>query len=536
MRIFLILLILSSFMVTSIQMEHPQSAALILGNTTPYIQEFPLPTPQAVPGPIAVAPNGTVWFAETNASSLAKFNPQTKSFTEFAFKNSPTFILSSYATKSINSIATDSEGNVWFTLSAANAFGYFNTTDQAFTYYNLTQLTHRTYSNFPFGITLDSNGIAWIAETGASRIGKFDISNGSFQEYALPQPNASPLEIYVDSNHELWITSYWYTNGNNPQSGSTLTRFDPASQEIIRQYNLSVAGILTPVGVAVDQSNHAWIGDHAGSWLGEVNALTGEVKLHRTSLPPLNPHPQNLTDRVFDASITLVNDVVLGNDGTPWFIEHIGARVGHYIPSNETIVEYNIPTQTPITLWMAADLTGGLWFTEEFGNKLGFLDTRHAAPPFEATPSSINALVVPGASTTFTVNVTNLSPNPINITAGVENTPSFFGPLTNIVLPAGASRQVAIQMSSSSYLLSGNYTSGILATLAPIIKVTDGNVNYPIAILADVTNSPFNAAVLLDAAAGSIVIIALATGTMLLYNRKKNNASETQTSGISDTK
>ncbi len=438
-------------------------------------------------------------------------------------------MLPSIATKSINSVTTDSRGNVWFTLSGANAFGYFNTTNQAYTYYNLTQLTNRT-NNFPFGIALDPNGIAWIAETGASRVGRLDPSNCidpsncSFQEFKLPQPNSSPIEIFIDNSRELWITSYWYTNsGNSPQSGSTLTRFDSATRQITREYNLSAAGILTPVGVAVDQNEHAWIGDHAGSWLGEVNTVTGEVRLHRTSLPPLNPNPQNLTDRVFDASITFVNDVVLGIDGTPWFIEHIGARVGHYIPSNDSVVEYNIPTQTPITLWLAADQTGGLWFTEEYGNKLGFLNTKNAVPSFEATPSSINSIVIPGSSTTFAISVSNESPNPINITAGVENTAIFFGPVTGVTLPAGATKQIAIQMSSSSYLLSGNYTSGRLASLAPIIKVTDGYVNYPIAILANVTNSSFNPSVLLAAVAGSIIIVALATGTMLLYNKKKNN-------------
>ncbi len=521
MRILLIILMLSSIPLSGNHPSQPQPNVSYSTATSPYIQEFQLPTPQAIPGPIAVAPNGTVWFAETNASSLTKFVPG-QGFTEFPFRNSPTYILPSYATKSINSVSTDSRGNVWFTLSSGNSFGYFNTTTQVFAYYNLTQLTHRNYNSFPFGITLGSKGIAWVAETGASRIARLDPSNGSFHEYLLRQPNASPLEIFEDNSHYLWITSYWYTNGKYPSSGSTLTKFDSSKLEIIQDYNLSAVGIHTPVGVAVDQSGSVWIGDHAGSWLGEVNTVTNETKLHRTSLPPLNPHPQNLTDRVFDASITLVNDVVVGTDGTPWFIEHLGARIGHFIPTNNTMVEYNIPTVTPITLWIAADGTGGLWFTEEFGNKLGYLNTHNAAPPFTASPSTISALVVPGASTSFTITVTNLSPSPINIMAGVENTYSFTGPLTNLTIPRGESRQFAVQMSSSTSLLPGNYTTARFADLTPVIKVTDGNINYPITVFVDVTVSPFNTAILLYAA-GSIILIALFTGTILLYNKKKNN-------------
>lgn len=488
---------------------------------SPFIQEYPLPTRQAVPGPIAVAPNGTVWFAETNASSLAKFNPSPPSFTEFPFRSSSNYNLPSSAPKTINSLASDSRGNIWFTFSGANAFGYFNITRQAFVYYNLTALTHRS-SNFPYGITMDSAGIAWVAETGSSRIARLNPANDSFTEYLLqynpPQPNTSPIEIFVDTRHFLWITSYWYSNTEKyPESGSTLTKFDPSTGKIIQDFNLSAAGILTPVGVVVDQNDHAWIGDHAGAWFGEVNTRTGEVKLHRTSLPPLNPHPQNLTDRVFDASITLVNDIILGADGTPWFIEHLGGRVGHYIPSNDSVIEYNIPTLTPITLWLAADRTGGIWFTEEYGNKLGFLDTRTATPVFWTIPSSINAVVAPGASTTFTLNVTNLSLNPIKITAGVENTNSFFGPLTNVTILGGAVSQVAVQMSSSPYLLQGNYAQGRFAALAPVIKVTDGNVNYPITVLVVVSGNPYGSTAFLYGAAALIIGIAVFTGTMLIY-------------------
>lgn len=521
MRVLLLtILLLSIIMVTTIQAERPRSAASFIGNTSTYIQEFPLRTPLATPGPIAVAPNGTVWFAETNASSLGKFDPSTKDFTEIRFRNSSTYVLPHGATKSINSVATDSQGNVWFTLSGANAFGYFNTTSQTFNYYNLTQLTHRNNNSFPFGIIVDSKEIAWIAETSAARIARLDPSNGSFHEYLLPQPNASPLEIYEDTNHYLWITSYWYSNGNNPSSGSTLTKFDASKLVIVQDYNLSAVGIRTPVGVVVDQSGSAWIGDHAGAWLGEVNLSTGEMRLHRTSLPPLNPNPQNLTDRVFYGdTLTLVNDVVLGNDGTPWFIEHLGARVGHYTPANNRVIEYNIPTQTPITLWLAADRTGGIWFTEEVGNKLGYLNTRNATPPFEISSPAIVNSTVTNCGSSLTIAIKNSSPNSIDIAAGVENTHSFTGPLTNVTIPGGATTQVTVEMSSSSYLPAGNYNSTRSADLIPVIKVTDGSINYPITIYAYVTSVIICPEVLF-AALGSTGVFAGLIGAILLYRRR----------------
>lgn len=510
-------------MATPVQNGRPVAAPSILATTSPYIQEFPLPTAKAVPGPIAVAPNGTVWFAETNANSLAKFNPSTQNFTEFVFKNSSTFILPKLATESINSVTTDPHGNVWFTLSGANAFGYFNITNQKFTYYNLTQTTNRT-NNFPYGITIDSNGDAWVAEYGASRIGRLDRTNESFKEFKLPLPNAIPIEIFINKDNMLWITSYWYLNSPTySTSGSTLTKFDPSKWQVIQDYNLSSVGIRTPVGVVVDQNGHAWIGDHAGSWFGEVNTFTGEIQLHRTSLPPLRPNAQNLTDRVFGGtSITLVNDVVLGNDGTPWLIEHIGGRVGHYIPASNTLIEYNIPTVTPITLWLAADRTGGIWFTEENGNKLGYLDTNNAAPPFEVTtPSTINAQVTTCGSS-LKITIKNLSPNPINITAGVENTPNFYGPPTTISLTGMASATILVEISSSPYLQAGNYTSVRFADLIPVIKVSDGNINYPTTVLVDVSSVTICPETLLYAATGSIIVFAGLAGTMLLRNKRKN--------------
>ncbi len=539
MRILILILLLSSVLATTNYHPTFQTSTALPNTTLQYIQEFPLNRSGAVPGPIAVAPDGTVWFAETNAGRLGRLDPATKNITEFQFRNSSTYILSKSSTRIINSVATDSEGNVWFTLSAANAIGYMNTTSQTFTYYNLTLLTHRSANSFPFGITIDSPGHVWFAELGASRIGSLNPVSRSLSEYFLPQPNASPVEVYSDKSHIIWVTSYWYTNPpNEPKSGSTLTRLDP-STNYTRHYDLTTGGIFTPVGVAVDDEGRAWIGDHGGSWLGEVNTLTGDIEIHRTSLPPLVHSPHNLTDRVYGgASFSLVNDVVLATDGTPWFLEHLGGRVGDYIPSTRTLVEYNVPTLTPATLWLAADHQGGIWFTEEVGNKIGYLDTRIASPPFKVSPMTLTSPIPRGASVSLTLTVTNNSTYTLNITAGIENTNQFYGPTRSLTLASGDSQSITVELDSYSYTLLGNYSSALLAPLTPVVKITDGSASYPVTVLVLVTDSswftqPIWIYTTLVALAAAVTVM----GTALLHGRRRNilrrdSATESQEGSV----
>jgi len=472
-----------------------------------------MPTNNSAPGPITVAPDGKVWFIEANPSKLAAFNPLIHNFTEYLFQNSSSFSFTP-AYISAQDLTTDPRGDLWFTLLGANAIGSFNISSRSFSYYNLTAITGRT-ENLPFSITSDQTGTIWFTEAGASRIAKLNPVNNLLREYELPQPNATPYGIFIDSNHTLWVTSYWYTSSTtNQTSGSTLFEFNPATGQN-RSYELSAGSVLTPTTVVVDSSGRAWIGDHANSWLAEVNTVTGEIKLHRTSVAPGNYYA------------TLANSPVLGLDGTPWFIEHLGGRIGPYIPSNDTLIEYNIPTPNPITYWLVTDRKGGLWFTEQQTNKLGYFDMRSAEPPFLVSPTSLSANITCGQPQIFEINVTDVSPNPLSLTANVGRSNYFSGTSTNVTLSPGELKTVPVAFDSKC-TFPGDYSTRRLAPLEPVISITNGGVNYPISINLILAAAPsLSQLVLLYVVIGGIVIAG--TGAIVIaYRRRRNHQSHGQ--------
>ena len=51
--------------------------------STSYVKEYQIPTVCTQPLAIKVAPDGNVWFVESNVGQIAKFNPILETFTEF---------------------------------------------------------------------------------------------------------------------------------------------------------------------------------------------------------------------------------------------------------------------------------------------------------------------------------------------------------------------------------------------------------------------------------------------------------------------
>ncbi len=301
-----------------------------------------------------------------------------------------------------------------------------------------------------------------------------------------------------------------------------MTRLNVSSGQM-SSFDLSGTGMVTPVGLAVDQSDHVWMGDHAGSWLGEFDIATGKVKLHWGSLPPLVPNYRTLIDRGgYELSLISYN-VVLGKDGTPWFMQHLAGRVGHYIPSTDSMVEYNIPTPYPLTPFIATDKAGGIWFTESAGNKLGYLDSLNAQPPFSVSPHAISKSLIKGFSTDLTFNVTNTSPYTINLTYGIDSSNYFGSPLANTTISAGNTQTLSVVMNSSStYLQPGNYGDGRFAYAVPVITVTDGKVNYAIPVTVFVVAADLNLPSWFYPTVVGILVLTIASASTFLYWQTKS--------------
>jgi virginiamycin B lyase len=139
----------------------------------------------AVPFGVAVAPDGTVWATLHNADALMRIAPGgEKSIVEVPIRQA-----------GLGDIAVAKDGTVWFVAAGANKIGRY--AGGRFEEFNL--LTRNA------GITalaVAPDGAAWFSALRAHCIGR--VHNGVVTEFVLPRDNARPIGIAVDADNNVW--------------------------------------------------------------------------------------------------------------------------------------------------------------------------------------------------------------------------------------------------------------------------------------------------------------------------------------------
>jgi streptogramin lyase len=310
------------------------------------ISELPLSS-DANPYGIAVDQNGTVWFAETGSSSLARYNPKTNTFNEFSLPQSgsrPFYI------------TIDQKGQVWASETQYNQIVEFYPSTNSFKVYAVP-----TTGAVPGGLAVDSNGNVWFTEEIAGKIGRLDPLTGVMTEFQIPTPDPIPIQTVVDSHGTIWFTeSKGGKIGNiNPTSG-TMNEFQP------RNGNLS-----GPTGITASPDGSIWFTEHAGNRI--------------TKFDPQNQTFQSFTiptAQAFPFGITY-------HAGRLWFVEHIANAIGNLDPATGTFSNFPIPNNSSDVQLLALDQAQNVWLTLPASNMLGAL-----------TPTTSTLQIAPAANNT----------------------------------------------------------------------------------------------------------------------------------------
>ncbi|HZI70832.1 MAG TPA: hypothetical protein VFD60_06685, partial [Nitrososphaeraceae archaeon] len=202
----------------------------------------------------------------------------------------------------------------------------------------------------------------------------------------------------------------------------------PNKGEILR-YNISSktfdtfnmpAGLNSPVGVAVTNDGNLWVTDHATSTFFMLNASNGKTTTYATSTPSPKIFGVNNTDSVPEAAYTLPYWIQKDSDGSLWFNEHEGNKIARFVPSNNTLYEYWIPTQNKLwgncppnsktcgianTLQFSRGEKGQTWFTEWSENKIGSLNISNNQLPFAISVSPQQLILKRGQTAEIKVNI-----------------------------------------------------------------------------------------------------------------------------------
>lgn len=362
---------------------------------SPYVTEFAVPDSNAGPYGIVVDSRGSVWFMDINSSSIYLFRPANRTFTRYQYQVEKVSTLGTTGAAG-GQLAYADDGRIWFTEADANAIGVLDPVTGQFEFYTL-----RVPNAGPFDIKVAKDGSIWFTELFANRIARLDPISKRRVEYSLPSERAGPAMLAFDADGKIWFSEAF---------GSKIGLFDPSlgqegtsngMHKFTPPYELA-----SPVGIAV-ADEVIWVADHGGSSFSMFVPSANTWQQFWVSPPP----PEA------DSPESLTNDLAIDTQGHIWLAEHVGNRMARFDPVTQLLTEYELPTRPlSITLWLALDPVGNVWFTQWAVGQIGVVNAT-TKPRFTVAATSGVLLLAPEGKTSveISVAVVDASPSPLTL-------------------------------------------------------------------------------------------------------------------------
>ncbi|HXU95413.1 MAG TPA: two-component regulator propeller domain-containing protein [Candidatus Nitrosotalea sp.] len=418
-----------------------------------YVKEYSLPDGTR-PNAILVDNDGTVWIASSNSGKLLSLDPQNGVITNYSIKE--------------NSSQEDLTGN----------------------------------STATWAMVQDSDGYIWFAELGTKLIWRLDSKNNSFD--SIHSETGSPFQMKVGKDHDIWFTTLRgntvgvisklingnytvsaFDTGNNTspaglflQNNSVWTA-NVGTQNILQykidKENISIKSISkigqipksnttifsSPTDLLLN-NNSVWLTEHGTSFLTRYDIDTGKITQYPTSQN--NFHTVTLPFWIRGAE----------NPKFLWFNEHQGNKIGRFDLTDNSLVEYSIPSVPeggyityPLNLSQDPKDEKILWFSEWNTDKVGVIDG-NIPIPFKILPSvkkTILSSTAPDYSLDLTIKSNSNHPNTVSLNASssIASTAEL-GNLTIKFLPnivdLSSDQKVQLLVHDGG-VVPGNYTLGI---------------------------------------------------------------------------
>ena len=361
--------------------------------STPFVKEYAIPTACTNPLAIVTDYDGNVWFAQTNTGKLAKFDPNTESFTEF-----DNAIWPKSARSMIWGLDYSPDGSLWFTDESHDSVWKFSTQDEK---YQVIRYPSEGNS-LPQKLKVDGSQIVINDFTG-NKITFLDPtqSNDDLRYLSLPSPvNGSVTgDFAIDVDNNVWYTNWIF------QQGGVLVKFD---QEGYRNSTANSNGnslpildyieifqlpfeLLTPNGIAASDNGMIWLADTSSSSVFSFDPATQQFTQYVTSDPKTSTYGNSTG--IIKSPISRPYWIKTNSDDQLVFNEQTANSIAVLDPKSESLVEYMVPSKNPTWgdcvgisdcgLAQVFDFTiygDKIWFTEWVENNIGVVDTSFPLP------------------------------------------------------------------------------------------------------------------------------------------------------------
>lgn len=386
--------------------------------STDYIQEFSIPTLCTNPLAIVSDYDGNVWFTQTNTGNLAKFDPDTETFTEYDNPSWP-----QGGRSMMWGIDYAPDGTVWYTDETYDSVWKFSTIDEKY-----ERLSYPSEGNsLPQKLQVHGSQIIVNDFTG-NKITFLDPnqSDDDVNYLSIPSPidDSVTADFAVDANNNVWFTNWLF------QQGGVLVKFDQNGYfdsvansdeqsllllDFIEIYQLPPE-LLTPNGSVVADDGTIWLADTTTSYFFNFDPLT-EVFTQYVTSDPL-PNTYGNQTGIVKTPISRPYWIETDDQGRLVFNAQTANNISVMDPKSQSLVEYHVPSKNPY--WGDCDSGTGLmladcglaqifdftidgekiWFTEWVENNIGVVDTS-VQLPLEIQFESNSIILAPGETKHF---------------------------------------------------------------------------------------------------------------------------------------
>jgi virginiamycin B lyase len=381
-----------------------------------YITEYKIPTECTNPLAITSDKDGNVWFVQSNTGKIVKFNPQSKSFTEF-----DNAVFPKSGVSMMWGVDQTDDGSFWFTDAVFQSIWKFSPSEKTY-----SRLGFPTNNTLPQKIQAFGSDLIYNDFTGGT-LSILTPSEKTASIFSVPQIfNGSVAgDFAVDERENIWYTA-WI-----PKSTGALVQFDygrymnsQTNNTMFSDYvNLFALPSDATAIYGMDVSNgKIWMADSASSYFFSFDPVTKQFTKYITSDPPQFAYG-NVTG-IIKTPVSGPYWIKSTDDGKIAFNEQTANRIALMDTKSESLVEYAVPSKNPnwadcgnrndCGLAQVFDFTVNndkVWFTEWAQNNIGVLDTSIEIPiKIELDTNTIS--LKPGESKNLSLNVitsTNVS-------------------------------------------------------------------------------------------------------------------------------
>lgn len=443
--------------------------------STSYVKEYQIPTLCTQPLAIKVAPDGNVWFVESNVGQIAKFDPISERFTEFENDLWP-----EGARTMSWGMDYSSDGTMWYTDGSFDTLWRFDTIGET---YDAVSYPPSEDDSLPQKLTVRGSNIIVNDFTG-SKITFFDLAQNiddiTYSSIVAPIPNSFTGDFAVDSENNLWYTNWvpettglllkFNIEQYKQDSYLTSTGMNISHENYFDAYDFPT-DLNTANGLSVDENDNVWIVDTSSSFFFKFDPNEETFTKFVTSTPQKSTYGNS--SGIIKSPISRPYWSQTDMNGNLFFNEQTSNQLAVFDIENERLVEYMVPSKNPN--WADCEdksksncgvaqifgfdvIDNEIWFTEWAENKIGVVDTSKPLP-FTVNTNVESITLKKGETKTISLSIDHSSSTIGDINFNFAHTASTATKSSDLLIlhDFDNSNEIIVSITASEIALSGDY-------------------------------------------------------------------------------